>query len=275
MKQSVMASALAFTLLTGCVPTENIGLNNVGNTEVNTGFTTNKTRFITRLGVQVKPQERNEYLNEFLDSSNVQCQHYLNSGKEKPSESEQKTALYMNLFDSVSALFGMKYVTDTAKAALSDNPKDTKANQKAFDSAFYPEIRRGVELARTRYAKKMHHKESLSLEKYSVSDLQYDMKQYDKQCDESVGLVEINKALREIQEQMRTRTAPTKAPLINPVAIKDKVKAVTKKVEEKELKKQQIKAPLKVPQNVQIPRVNAVPKPNLPVSSQVLEQNQF
>ena len=274
MKQAVMTSALTLALLTGCVPTSNLGLSNGATAEENVGFRTNTTRFINRLAVQTTPQNRNEYLNEFLDSSNVQCQHYLNHAKEKPSELEQKTALYMNLFDSMSALFGMKYVTDTAKAALSDNPQDTKANQEAFDSALYPEIRRGVELARSRYAKRMKQKESLGVDKYSVSDLQYDIKQYDRQCDASVGLVEINKALREIQEQMRTRTVPTKAPLINPIAIKNKVKAVTKKVEEKELRKIENQVP-KIAQEPQVPTVRQVPKPNLPVSSQVLEENQF
>ena len=67
------------------------------------------------------------------------------------------------------------------------------------------------------------------------------MRKYDKQCSNEYGLMEINKALRQAQNQMMRRS--TEAPKIDPVEIKKKVEVATKKVKEesKKKKKQEIK----------------------------------
>ncbi len=235
MKKIGLTSTIAIVLLTGCVPTgglpTSLGLQNETQSKVeSSGFMTDKSTFMRTLGTDITVQSRNAYMDEFILKSDIQCQRYLNDPLKKGEKSATESSLYMNLFDTVSGMFGMKYITDSAKSALMDDKSATAENQQAYENALSPEIRRGVEIGRARYAKEMTGKKSLPIEQYGVANLEQDMTTYDKQCNDEYGLIEINRALKDMQNGM----ASTQQSIIDPQAIKDKVTAVTNEVKEKE-----------------------------------------
>jgi len=208
-------------------------------------FKTNESDFIYQLKDIHSPKERNAFMDEFLLKSDMQCSLFLNAPFSSKEETEQNDSLYMALFDTASSLFGMKYITDTAKAVFLNSQGESTQKKEAYANALSPEIRKGVEISRSRYAKSMIEKKELPLEKYGVNDLKKDMLMYDKQCSNTSGLMEINRALKEMQSQLnRTKIVPTRATVspIDPQAIKQGVTKATKKVQEIEQHKQ--KAPL-------------------------------
>ncbi|MBU1666887.1 hypothetical protein KKC13_00565 [bacterium] len=238
MKRSGFISTMAIVLFAGCATTTtlptNLGLEASQSNVKTLSFATDKSKFMTKLGSNISIQNRNAYMDEFIFQSDIQCQRYLNNPLTKGEKSSTESNLYMNLFDTVSAMFGMKYITDSAKSALMDDKSTNAENQQAYENALSPEIRRGVEIARVRYAKEMMAKKSLPIDRYGSVQLEEDMNTYDKQCNDEYGLIEINRALKDMQNQMRTGTVPTQQLMIDPQAIKDKVTAVTNEVKEKE-----------------------------------------
>ncbi len=211
------------------------------------GFNTNLNSFLTpTLDATSSKKERDSFLDEFIEQSDMQCQHYLGNYQHKTQKTttHAEQTLYMSIFDTVSLLFGVKYITDTAKDVFinsSNIDTNTAENQSMYKNALTPEIIRGVEIARLRYATAMKKRKNETLKSYSITELQNDMRKYDKQCSNEYGLMEINKALRQAQNQMMRRS--TEAPKIDPVEIKKKVEVATKKVKEesKKKKKQEIK----------------------------------
>ena len=195
-------------------------------------FQTNQVNFLHSLSEAGQSfEKRNQFIDEFLFQSDMQCQHFLNNPSVVTQpETAQEQSLYMGIFDALSFLFGTKMITDTAKQAFSDSSKQGVANQATFKDALSPEIKQGVKIARSRYARKMIAKKRASMEDYGIDALQKDMLIYDQQCSKEYGLIEINRALRAAQQQMMQ---PQQAPAINPIAIKDKVEAASKKVEKK------------------------------------------
>jgi hypothetical protein len=82
----------------------------------------------------------------------------------------------------------------------------------------------------------MTSKKNLDLKTYSINNLQEDTLKYDKQCDDAYGLIEINRALKEMQNAVHIKTASNTPRLnIDPKAIKDKVEAASKKVQENKI----------------------------------------
>ena len=234
-------SIVAALFMTGCVgETPNPFASNLNDSasQKNLIFKTNEHSFMNSLRHTKSVEERNDYMDEFLLKSDMQCANFLNAPLKK-TPTKQNDSLYMNIFDTASSLFGMSYITDTAKAVFLSDDGESVEEKEAYANALSPEIRKGVEIGRARYAKKMTHKKKLPLKEYTVANLNRDTLIYDKQCNDTYGLIEINRALKEMQTQLNTRTivkAPT--PLsIDPQAIKDKVTEVTKEVKEKEEQK--------------------------------------
>ena len=194
-------------------------------------FKTNTTTFISEL------KNRNSYMDEFILKSDMQCQNYLNTPQAQTNTEIENSNLYMSIFDTISTLFGMKVVTDTAKIMVS-GVENKIENQNSYKQALSPEIFRGVEINRERYAKKMKEKQALSEKEYSLKAFQKDMLTYDKQCAEEYGLIEINRALKAMQHNIQQpAVASTKAP-ISIEAVKNSVKTVTEEVKaKKETKK--------------------------------------
>lgn len=238
-KRYVMILSL-FTL-TGCVSGLDTGNSLVSETdEYQNRFHTNHYSFLTPvLSANSTQSDRNSFLEEFILQSDMQCQHYLRNsqhGTQKTTTSTEQT-LYMSIFDTVSLLFGVKYITDTAKNVFINNTNtNTPENQSMYQNALTPEIIRGVEIARLRYANAMRARKNEKLEHYSIASLKNDMMKYDKQCSNEFGLMEINKALRQAQQQMM-RTGAEK-PKIDPIEIKKKVEVATKKIKEESKKKE-------------------------------------
>lgn len=225
---------------TGCVSGLNSGSSLApGENGYENRFNTNQYSFLTsRLDATSTKNDRNLFLEEFISQSDMQCQRYLGNSQyqtQKVTSSAEQT-LYMSIFDTVSLLFGVKYITDTAKEVfISNTNTNTPENQSMFQSALTPEIMRGVEIARLRYSNAMRARKDEKVESYSVVNLQNDMAKYDKQCSNEFGLMEINKALRQAQNQMM-RSGVAK-PKIDPIRIKKKVEDATKKVKEETEKK--------------------------------------
>ena len=234
----LLSSLVGFS---GCVSDLNSGNSLApGERGYENGFNTNQYVFLaSRLDATSTKDDRNSFLEEFLSQSDMQCQHYLGSSQhqsKKVTTSAEQT-LYMNIFDTVSLLFGVKYITDTAKEVFVSNTNtNTAENQSMYQSALSPEIIRGVEIARFRYANMMRARKDDNLKSYSIVNLQNDMKKYDKQCSNEFGLMEINKALRQAQNQMMRSGVAN--PKIDPVEIKKKVEVATKKVKEEKKKKE-------------------------------------
>ncbi len=240
MKKSLQLSSLIIAFLsTACVP--NIPSSTLTPTNQQTiTFKTNQVHFMHTLKETSTKEERNAYLDEFLLKSDMQCQNYLNNPLKKSEVDTSKDSLYMNLFDTVSTLFGISFATNAAKAVFLDNDTTSTEEKKAYANALSPEIRKGVEIARARYAKEMLKKKRLNLKEYSINDLREDILKYDKQCDDAYGLIEINRALKEMQSSVHTRSTPTSASLnIDPNAIKERVIEATQEVKAKKLEKEQ------------------------------------
>ena len=241
-------SIIAAFLFTGCVTempdllSSNLDENTNNKTVL---FKTNKVHFMSTLKSTSSMQERNAYLDEFILKSDMQCQNYLNSPlKQEVDKSED--SLYMSLFDGVSTLFGVSLLTNTAKAVFLNDDGTSTEEKKAYANALSPEIRKGVELGRSRYARSMTRKKALNLKAYSVNNLREDTLKYDKQCNDAYGLIEINRALKEMQNSVQTQRTPSNPILkINPQVIKAKVEAVTKEVEKKKVEKEKAKLLLK------------------------------
>lgn len=201
-------------------------------------FQTNQSTFLISISDAGQSVEnRNRFMDEFLLKSDMQCEHFLNSPvvDQQPQTNEEKS-LYMSMFDTMSFLFGTKYLTDVAKGAFSDNSAEAQADKEAYKNALSTEIQQGVKIARSRYAQQMIAKKGADLNAYSINDMEKDMLVYDQQCSEAYGLVEINRALRDAQHQMTQPQAQT-VPAIDPTAIKAKVEAVSKQVEEDKVNK--------------------------------------
>jgi ribosomal protein L14E/L6E/L27E len=231
-KYTTLLTLLTFT---ACVPTiPSTALNQA--TPQTLVFKTSQANFMHDLKKEGTVDNRNAFIDEFIFQSNMQCQNYLNNPLKKPETDESKTSLYMNLFDSVAALFGISLVTNTAKAVFLENNVESEEEKQAFAHALSPEIRKGVELGRSRYAKTMMEKKKLDLKSYSLQEVKADTIKYDKQCNDAYGLIEINRALKEMQ--MTMNQAPSIAtPSINPNSVKEKVIEATKEVEEKKEEK--------------------------------------
>lgn len=277
MKKLLRVTTISSILLfTACVPSmPNMGTSNLDQSSQKAVlFKTNQVHFMQTLRDTSSQQERNLYLDEFLLKSDIQCQNYLNSPLKKPEVDKSKNSLYTNLFDSVASLFGVSLVTNTAKAVFLENNGESTKEKKAYANALSPEIRKGVELGRSRYAQGMIQKKNLDLKKYSINNLREDILKYDKQCNDAYGLIEINRALNEMKNsRTRVPTATTPRLQINPKSIKDKVEAASKEVEE--IKKDAVSNPKPVvptqPKPVNVP-VHHDNVPNLPHSTQPLNE---
>jgi hypothetical protein len=238
------SSVISLLFMTGCIGnTANLFENNLSNDTTTQAliFKTNEHSFMHSLKHVKSTDTRNNYLDEFLLKSDMQCANYLNKPLTK-KDTKKNDSLYMNIFDTASTLFGIKYITDTAKAVFLSDDGTSIEEKEAYANALSPEIRKGVEIGRARYAKEMIKKKSLKLKEYSAQDLKRDTLIYDKQCDDSYGLIEINRALKEMQTAVNTRTI-TKEPTlsIDPQSIKKKVTEVTKEVKKKKINKKEIK----------------------------------
>jgi len=242
MKRLILISHVSTTfLLTGCASSfpELLGSNLKQNTPQKAiSFKTNHAYFMNSLKEHATQQERNAYLDEFILKSDMQCQNYLNAPLAKPKVDESQNSLYQSMFDTVANLFGISLATNAAKAVFSENNGESLEEKKAYVNALTPEIRKGVEIGRSRFAKAMEQKKRLDIKAYSVNDLREDMLKYDMQCNDAYGLIEINRALKEMQSSMRRATLPaTQSPTIDPKAIKTKVEEATKEVKEKKIEK--------------------------------------
>lgn len=206
------------------------------------GFKTNTSMFIATIDeVSPSKEDRNAMIDEFIIKSNLQCQHYLNNPLNK-SSNPKKQGLYMDIFDGVSQAFGVKNITDGAKKLYTKNNDDGSNKTKiAYENALSPEIKRGVEIAREKYAQKMILRKTRMIESYTIGMLKQDMKNYDKLCSYETGLIEINKALKKAQRQPKVKPF---SPKIDPTTIKNKVEAVTKEAEANEAS--QVKIDVKI-----------------------------
>ncbi|MBD3794169.1 MAG: hypothetical protein IE889_08480, partial [Campylobacterales bacterium] len=77
-------------------------------------FQTNQSTFLISISDAGQSVEnRNRFMDEFLLKSDMQCEHFLNSPvvDQQPQTNEEKS-LYMSMFDTMSFLFGTKYLTD-------------------------------------------------------------------------------------------------------------------------------------------------------------------
>ncbi len=177
---TTLLSTFVLLLVTGCIqPSININskLNNNSTTKALT-FSTNEHNFMHSLSRASTVEERNSYIDEFLLKSDMQCANYLNQPLKKSDNSTKNDSLYMSIADTVSTLFGLSYITNTAKAVFLDNKKETDEEKKAYANALSPEIRKGVEIARARFAKEMRKKQALPLDKYSIENLKEDTVNY-------------------------------------------------------------------------------------------------
>jgi len=236
--QLLVTKTIALALLTGCVnnPMLPSHLNNsAGGKQKALVFKTNQSTFITELNNRTDKIGRNSYINEFILKSDIQCRSYLTIPVSKPKADLTQNQLYMNIFDTVSTVFGMGYITNTAKTMLSGNSSNNLENQQEYKKALSPEIQRGVEINRERYAHQINRKQNLSIKEYPVSSLYKDMLIYDKQCNEAYGLIEINRALKAMQQNINR---PPARSAINLEAVKNSVTRTTKKVQAKEKEKE-------------------------------------
>lgn len=240
MKRLLQVGSVSFLLFTGCASDfpNLLEANLQQNTQKAISFKTNQAYFMHTLKDNATQQERNEYLDEFILKSDVQCQNYLNAPLTKPQVDEQHNSLYQNMFDIVANLFGISMATDAAKAVFLENDTESLEEKKAYVNALSPEIRKGVEIGRSRFAHAMQQKKRLDIKEYSVNDLREDILKYDRLCNDAFGLIEINRALKAMQNTMQNQTAPiTQTPTIDPKTIKAKVEEATKEVKEKKIEK--------------------------------------
>lgn len=197
------------------------------------GFHTDRSMFIATVDkVSPTKEDRNAMIGEFIMKSNLQCQHYLDNPL-NTSSNPKKQGLYMDIFDGVSQAFGMKHITDGAKKLyIKKSGNGTNKAKIAYENALSPEIKRGVEIAREKYAQKMILRKTRMIESYTIAMLERDMENYDKLCSYETGLIEIHKALKKAQRQPKIKPF---SPKIDPTTIKNKVEAVTREAEANEL----------------------------------------
>jgi len=202
------------------------------------GFRTDTTYFITTVDESAPTKQmRNTYLEEYIQKSEIQCSQYLDRPIAQTSSSKSDTRLYLALFDTVSELFGVKPITDTAKKLYRKNEKSSNETKLAYRRALSPEIKRGVEIARERYARKLLSNRYRLIESYTMPDLYRDLEKYDRLCNYDTGLVEINMILKKAGKEKKGKIAPFSPKLkINPETIREKVEAVTIESETKESK---------------------------------------
>ncbi len=230
---------LTLLLTTGCIQPSTDGKINY-NTQTNKPLTfhTNEHSFIHSLKDSSTLEERNSYLDEFLLKSDMQCANYLNKPLQKPIESHKNDSLYVSIADTVSTIFGLNYITNTAKAVFLDKETKNRTEERnAYANALSPEMRKGVEIGRARFAKELQKRKALPLEKYTINQLKSDTLKYDKQCNLEYGLIEINRALKDMQHQINTEVVVKKEPklTLDPKTIKAKVEQATQEVEAKKI----------------------------------------
>jgi hypothetical protein len=234
MNRSLLFTATIAILFTGCIPSSYQQSSLSASDDTKTlRFSTNESTFISTLKSNISKEERNEFIDEFILKSDIQCQQYLNNPKKDEKKSKSKDELYMNIAQSVSAVLGLGYITQTAQSIFSENDESSKEGQKAYENALSPEIKKGVEIVRERYATKIKKKKKLTIKEYTSNQVKEDMSIYDRQCNMEYGLIEINRALKEMQSQMRNNIYAKPVPKINLESVKEKVKNVTKQVKEK------------------------------------------
>lgn len=244
MKKSILiaSTAILTLILTGC-PNNSLLQNNLNSSNQHIGkpliFKTNTSTFINRLHTKSNKMERNSYINEYILKSDIQCRNYLQNSDLKPIQSSNQQNLYINIFDTISTIFGLQYISNTAKLMLSGDQKNKIENQEEYKKALSPEIKQGVEINRERYAKKILNRVEQSIKEYTIKDVHRDILLYDKQCDERYGLIEINRALKAMQQNLYNQNSVKKK--IDIEAVKKSVEVVTKKVKEKEKKKEEEK----------------------------------
>jgi len=233
MKQntSYLAALIAIFFMTACgEPDAPIG-------EKTVGFHTKRSSILAVLDKDKPNKEtRNAYMDEFVATSDLQCQQYLSKSLEPSEENKKENSLYMNIFDTASTIVGVKTLTDSAKEIYNSSNEVTKKETKtAYAKALSPEIKRGVELAREEYAKtKLYTKKYKLIESYGYVALEKDLKTYDKLCSHEIGLLEINKALKKMQKIPSNAPAPfTSKLVIDPAVIASKVEKVNKEAETK------------------------------------------
>jgi|GEM_PF-896586 len=244
MKKRILLTTSVALLLTGCItPSLQSNLDSSQGAKALI-FSTNEATFITKLNQNSSKEERNEFIEEFILKSDVQCQQFLDNPPENTQESESESELYLNIAQTVSTVLGLGYITQTAQSIFLDNDSSKDESKKAYANALSPEIKKGVEIVRERYANKIKNKKKLPVKKYNTNQLKEDMSIYDKQCNKEYGLIEINRALKEMRSQLRTTQYPQakNSPKINLQSVAKKVENVTKEVkkkeEEKKIKKQ-------------------------------------
>jgi len=232
-------------LLTGCLQPSTTPQTNYNTPINNTStqpltFHTDEHGFLHPLKSSSNLQSRNTYLDEFLLKSDMQCIHYLNEPLQStPPQNDYTDSLYMGIADTVGTIFGIRYITETAKTVfLNNSNKNLSEEKKAYSNALSPEIKKGVEIGRRRFAKEMIKKKSLPIDKYTPENLKEDTQLYDKQCNLEYGLIEINRALKAMQASINkpSRTITAKKETIDVKVIKKKVKEATKEVQKKEIK---------------------------------------
>ncbi|MDM5270570.1 hypothetical protein PGH07_00065 [Sulfurovum sp. zt1-1] len=200
------------------------------------GFHTDRTYFMATIDLSSPTKEmRNAYLEEFIQKSDIQCSQYLDRSITSTSFSQSNTGLYIALFDTVSEVFGVKPLTDTAKELYRRNEDVSYETKLAYKRALSPEIKRGVEIARERYARKLLSNRYRLIESFTLPMLAKDLEKYDRLCNYDTGLVEINNILKNAGKQKKDKVTPFSPTLkIDPETIKEKVETVTKETEEKE-----------------------------------------
>ena len=209
-----------------------------------TGFKTNMSGFINTLdNSSPNKKNRNALMDEFIIKSDVQCQHYLEVPLTKPKKED---GMAMKVYDATGQAFGVKNITDGAKTLYTGGDKDkNKEANSGYEKVLFPEIKRGVELAREKYARtNMYSKKYKLIESYTNKMLERDMQNYDKMCNHEVGLIEINKALKKMQKRPKKVSPFSPKLVIDPVTTKNKVETATKEVEVKdeevEVKKEEV-----------------------------------
>jgi len=239
MKRLLQVGSVSALLFTGCASdfSNLLETNFQPNTQKTISFKTNQAYFMHTLKENATQQERNAYLDEFILESDMQCQNYLNAPLTKPQVDERQNSLYQSMFDIVANLFGISVATDAAKAVFLENNQESLEEKKAYVNALTPEIRKGVEIGRSRFAQMMKQKERLDIKAYSVNDLREDILKYDQLCNDAYGLIEINRALKAMQNSMQKTPPATQTPTIDPKTIKAKVEEATKEVKEKKIEK--------------------------------------
>ena len=129
----LLFSSFISLFLTGCISgMPDILGSNLSQTNTQTIlFKTNQVHFMSTLKETSSIQERNEYLDEFLLKSDMQCQNYLNSPLSKPEVDKSNDSLYMGIFDTVSGLFGMSLATNAAKAVFLNDDEKSQEEKKS------------------------------------------------------------------------------------------------------------------------------------------------